>query len=112
MRPFFATLMLVTAMVWTGSLWAKPVNPFARPSQEGLPPANLQQAAVSQRPVLKGLILAGPGSIANLNGTLLAIGESFAGYQLESVDHNSATFLYGGKSVTLFMEEPADEDQE
>jgi hypothetical protein len=112
MRPGLTGVMLVPAILVASSLWAKPVNPFARPQENTTKPAHSHEVVVSQRPVLKGLIIAGPGSIANLNGTLLAIGESFAGYQLKSVDQGSATFLYGNKSVTLFVEEPVDEDHE
>lgn len=112
MRSGFTAVMLVPAILAAGSLWANPVNPFARPAQDTPSPLQSQESVVAEHPMLRGIIFAGPSSIANLNGTLLSIGETFAGYQLQSVDQGSATFLHGDKLVTLYIEEPPEENGE
>lgn len=107
MRRSTALLMLLPALVAGVQVWAKPINPFARPLEKEVVRSDTSVAAVTERPTLRGLIVAGDGSIANLNGTLLAIGESFAGYELERVDAGSATFGRNGESVTLYLEDPS-----
>ena len=86
--------------------WAEPVNPFAHPVLDA-PPAQegVTELVASGRPQLRGVIVAGPESIANLSGTLLALGEEAAGYRLESVTDYSATFLHDGEAITLYLED-------
>ena len=112
MRSVLQALIILPAIVVGVSVWAKPVNPFARPAVEAGASVVAKAESVSERPILRGLIFAGTDSIANLNGTLLSVGESFAGYQLERVDQESATFLLADKVVTLFIEEPSEENAE
>lgn len=96
---------LVMAAMIPGVLAAEPVNPFAHPELEVPATAGVAQLATTGRPQLRGVIVAGPGSIANLSGTLLALGEEAAGYQLESVTDYSATFVHQGETITLYLED-------
>ena len=112
MRRDLSVLLLLPAIAAGGTLWAEPVNPFARPLANDVVRAGPKVEAISERPILRGLIAAGPSSIANLNGHLLAIGESFAGYELERVDEDSAVFLQGDKSIKIYLEKPSQENSE
>jgi hypothetical protein len=90
-----------------------PVNPFAHPTKGSKP---IQATDESARPEttpleLRGVIVAGPESIANLNGELLAIGETSGDYQLARVDEGSATFVHNGELVTLRVKEEGDGDE-
>ena len=86
------------------------VNPFARPAQDTTPVQDAQDAPAIIRPELRGVVVAGEHSIANLNGTLLAIGEDASGYELASVTEDAATFRHDGQLVTLELEQPSPED--
>ena len=101
-------LMLLTGFCAAASA-ESPVNPFARPDTESKPTQSGDPAVIA-RPELHGVIVAGPGSIANLNGTLLAIGEQLAGYELATVSEESATFIHDGDLVTLELIDPDAED--
>ena len=102
-------LMLLTGFCAAASA-ESPVNPFARPETESKP-APSGDIVASARPELYGVIVAGPRSIANLNGTLLAIGEELAGYELATVSEESATFIHDGDLVTLELIDPDAEDE-
>ncbi|MDH3642138.1 MAG: hypothetical protein OES38_08580 [Gammaproteobacteria bacterium] len=84
---------------------AEPVNPFARPFLDTPAGPAATELAASGRPELRGVIVAGAGSVANLSGTLLALGEAASGYQLESVSEYSATFLHDGEPITLYLKD-------
>jgi hypothetical protein len=103
MRQGLRALFLGPTLLMATASWAEPVNPFARPVAPQSAPAETRVTNSVAQPELRGLIWAGPASIANLNGAALAIGESFAGYQLESVGEDSATFLRGDESITLYL---------
>jgi len=102
-------LLLIPGLGLSTVAVAEPVNPFARPVLEDRP-ASVESETVSiARPELRGVVVAGANSIANLSGTLLAIGEEASGYQLEDVTEKDATFRYQGALVTLeLVEQPAD----
>jgi hypothetical protein len=95
---------LIVAAIGQGAV-AEPVNPFAHPVFDASVAAGVPELAITGRRELRGVIVAGKGSIANLSGTLLALGEEAAGYQLESVTDYSATFLHEGGEITLYFED-------
>jgi hypothetical protein len=108
MRQGLQTFFMLSTFLVAATAWAEPVNPFARPVQSQSAPVETRVINPAVQPELRGLIWAGSASIANLNGAALAIGESFAGYQLESVTEDSATFLRGDESITLYLAERED----
>lgn len=99
-------VLLLGAAVAPGAVGdkGKRVNPFSRPALSAPVTGNVPELVASGTPELRGVIVAGPGSIANLSGTLLALGEEAAGYQLQSVTDYSATFLHGDERITLYLE--------
>lgn len=105
---FLIGFALALSSAWVA---AEPVNPFSRPAiGANVAGAELALNADAQ-PELRGVIVAGSGSIANVSGTLLSIGEEVAGYRLESVTESSATFLHDEKKVMLHLEDPAEEKE-
>lgn len=55
------------------------------------------------QPELRGVMLAGADSVANVEGTLLRIGETTDGWRLLRVDDGRATFTKAGRQTTLTM---------
>ncbi len=110
MPRMLPALLLLPAMAASALLAAEPVNPFSRPLLEPTPEPGAPVSESIDRPLLRGVIVAGDRSIANLNGTLLAIGEEVSGYRLDSVSEEGATFVHDGEPVTLYLEEAEAED--
>lgn len=84
-------------------------DPFVRPAV-GLVPANASSAAaggVKAAPEgkpklsLQAVLVAGPQSIANVDGVMVRVGESINGYRLLEVEHRSAVFEKNGAKFTL-----------
>jgi hypothetical protein len=85
-------------------------DPFVRPAV-GLVPGNAssvaQPARVKAAPEgkprlnLQAVLVAGPQSIANVDGVMLRVGESIDGYRLLEVQHRSAVFEKNGAKFTL-----------
>jgi hypothetical protein len=85
-------------------------NPFKRPLQavssgavqgsEGVPPAE----PPAPRLVLKGLLLAGPDTVVNINDVMLRIGERIEGYRLLAIEGTRAVLDKGGKRLVLDIE--------
>lgn len=111
MPRILPVLLILPALAASALLAAEPVNPFSRPLLEPAPSPGAPVAEPMERPQLRGVIVAGTQSLANLNGTLLGIGEEASGYRLESVTEEGATFLYEGEPVTLYLEERWMEDE-
>lgn len=77
--------------------FARPVEPAAAAGQpDASPPAPWQ-------PTLRGVLLAGKGSLANVDGTLVAIGEKIEGHRLLSVSDRQAVFEKDGRRIVLDM---------
>jgi hypothetical protein len=105
MRKILPVLALLLATAIAPGAMGKKVNPFARPPVSVQVAGDVPELVATGRPQLRGVIVAGPGSIANLSGTLLALGEEAAGYQLQTVTDYSATFLHEGETITLYLED-------
>ncbi len=78
------------------------INPFARPvlitaAPERQPVLSQQQAT----PRLRGVLAAGAASFANVDGNIIALGESFGDLTLVNVEGSSATFSRGSSRITL-----------
>lgn len=58
---------------------------------------------VNWRPELRATIVAGAMSLANINGTVLRIGEKFDGFTLIKVSNQTATFEKNQSRVILKM---------
>lgn len=71
-------------------------DPFARPVEAAATPP-----AAPWQPTLRGVLLAGQGSLANVDGTLVAIGEKIEGHRLVSVSDRQAVFEKDGRRLVL-----------
>ena len=75
-------------------------DPFARPALTGLQHASRPgparngepTAAATRRLKLQAVMVAGPKSIANVNGTMVRIGDQIYGYRLVEVHERGAVF--------------------
>jgi len=85
-------------------------DPFARPILGPLPPAGAPgaparrvQGAPAPKPKinLQAVLVAGPNSIANVDGFLVRVGESVHGYRLLAVQDRSAVFEKNNAKFTL-----------
>lgn len=113
MRRCLLTLLVIGA---TGAALADPPpadtaapllrhDPFRRPggTQVG---AIAPAVEVEWRPRLRGVLLAGRSSLANVEGQMVGIGESLDGHRLLSVTDYQAVFEKDGRRITLDMRRP------
>ncbi len=109
--PRKLSMLTFVSIVWMShGLAEPPANPFARPVLESQSRADEAPADIA-RPELRGVVAAGPSSVANLNGILLSIGEESSGYELESVTEHGATFRHKGDLITLALEDATESDR-
>lgn len=85
-------------------------DPFARPALGAIPanagagaPSRRAQAAPAVAPKLnlQAVLVAGPHSIANVDGVMVRVGDAIQGYRLVEVQHRSAVFEKNGARFTL-----------
>lgn len=87
-------------------------DPFARPSLGTLPGARAaplpRRVVPTPAPKLKlhGVMLAGPDSIANVEGVMVRIGESIQGYRLVAVHERAVVFEKNSTTFTLAIGAP------
>lgn len=72
--------------------------------QEKAPPKAKQ--VLPPRFVLRATLAAGDHSVANIDGRMVAIGESVDGFVLQSVTHAAATFTKEGKTFVVKLARP------
>ncbi len=83
-------------------------NPFARPPLQkpsGNPGDDSSAAASADVLELRGTLSAGSGSLANINGVILQVGEEWGGYRLVAVGDRIATLERDGLQQTLSIAE-------
>jgi hypothetical protein len=112
-RPRLAALALTAlgCLAWPAGAAetdASPLHdPFRRPDRGIAGPAaqdagGLPQAeALPPKLVLKGLLLAGPDTVVNINDQLLRIGEGIEGYRLVAATGTQAVLVKQGKRLIL-----------
>ena len=90
------------AVVWIGVSMAaadERVNPFSRPAEGAA-----RAASVARDPdqlMLRGILWANGGSLVDVDGTIIGLGEEVYGYVLAAVEEGSATFVKDKKTFTL-----------
>ena len=89
---------------------APPINPFS-PAAASLGPRdgigrNAQRGAAWE---LKGIMLAGPASHADLDGRLLALGEEIYGYTLVAVEPRRVILLKDGVREVVSFDDSFDD---
>jgi len=68
------------------------------------PAAQPQEARIAAPPKLRAVVRAGPHSMVNLDGAILALGDSAEGYRLVEVRDYSAVFVKDGVRRELALE--------
>ena len=104
MKYLVTTLLALASM----AAQAQPLrDPFARPARPA--PAAQQEAAVPEEPPvaprLRAVMVAPGGSLANINGQILAAGEWFGDYQLIKVEERGVTLMKRGVKSVLPLDE-------
>lgn len=79
-------------------------NPFIKPSQINVAGNTDDDLNVDSDLVLKAtLVSSGSGSIANINGEMIVVGQTINNYELVSVDIGSAVLRANGKEKLLIV---------
>lgn len=87
------------------------INPFLRPVLEAVTSdsskdtVNNSSADIMR---LRGTMLAGSHSVANIDGTIIGIGQQFNGYTLVSVEQRHAVLERNGTQMKLSIDDKAD----
>ena len=92
-------------------------DPFIRPqfvpgssSPVGRQPSADAPAAPEAAPAwqtdLRGVMLAGKGSVANVGGTIVALGATLDGWRLSQVGDGTAVFEKAGRRLLITMNNP------
>ncbi len=81
-------------------------NPFARQAKVSLPdsPGDRVRRVSPRLPTLQAVLASGANSVANIDGTLLRIGDKYKGYTLISVSETTAVIRKGGRETVLQVE--------
>ncbi len=91
-------------------------DPFDRPVIESpaATAANTKKADVIPEhwgAQLRATLLAGDNSSANVDGYIIALGDSYQGFRLIRVYERSAVFVRGGKQYTLNLDNQEEDDE-
>ena len=84
-------------------------DPFRRPaplSPALAPGSTSAPAPASWQPTLRGVLLAGSGALANVDGQMVGIGERIEGHRLVSVSEHQAVFEKDGRRIVLDTRPP------
>jgi len=107
-------LRLILAFILAGmiphTLASDPVltkNPFKRPAltptlTTSISGTNSEGAGGF---VLRGTLVAGKSSMANVSGKIIYVGESVDGYRLLSIEEGKVVLVKNNKNITLRMED-------
>lgn len=83
------------------------INPFERPIVEDIRSAQVPAESRVEAPELRlrAVMLAGSGSLANIGGTIMGIGEEIEGYRLVSITERNVVLNKHGKARTLSIDD-------
>ena len=86
------------------------INPFVRPVLEAVM-SDSDRKSASKAPAdamrLRGTMLAGSNSVANIDGTIIGIGQQLNGYTLVSVQQRHAVLDRNGTQMKLSIDDAA-----
>ena len=77
-------------------------NPFSQPLVDEKVPEKARVAADLLE--LRGIMVAGASSQANIGGVILSVGEEIEGHELVSVDHQHVVLVKNGVRKVLVMD--------
>ncbi len=105
MKPLYPVslwLLATTALADTGMPLR---DPFVRPLIE-LPASSTPTPVVAAPDfTLRALLVAGDKSLANIDGTILALGDEFDGYRLISITQEETLFEKGSNRYRISLKE-------
>ncbi len=108
------SLLAVLAVASAALVAAEPPrDPFAGPDLDAPERADAaptpEPEPVVELPRLRGVLLAGPDSLVNIDGEVLALGEEIRGYRLVEVGERSAVLAREGVRVVIRFPDEGDE---
>lgn len=89
-------------------------DPFARPqitspqAQDARPASSAEAAEPAWRPQLRAVVAAGPDSMVNVEGTVVALGGQIDGFRLVAVEERRVVFSKDGVRVELAIGDRTD----
>lgn len=87
-------------------------NPFDRPRALARPRAVPAQVTPPAPPLeVRGVLLAGEGSLANVDGEIVAPGERVGEHELVRVQEDGAVFRHQGQEILIKLSEPSPDDE-
>lgn len=103
MRPCLIPLLAMAIAADAMAAPAAPLrDPFVRPASAIPAPPD---AAPETAPRLRALVLNAAGSLANIDGHVVAVGERFAGYQVARIDARGVLLTRAGRELLLTMQD-------
>ena len=102
------SIMCVTAASYAGGGGNDlGTNPFFRPvdSQKHLDATELTEQLSPVPLVLRGTVVAGQQSLANISGVVVSLGEEINGYKLVSIQQREAILLKGSDRRVLLVDD-------
>ncbi len=116
-RKLFLTLVVLVAIptveVWAdGSAPALKYNPFNQPDLIVENAAKTGNQSAKWSGLLQATLVSGADSLANVDGSLIGIGEVYRGYRLIHVGEGTATFGKEGVQITVVVGNDGDDDNE
>ncbi len=101
-----AAFILLSLMSQHGHAAEMPArDPFVKPAMDNITTAAPAPQETKPELELRALLVAGAASIANVGGTMLAIGDEIDGYRLMSVSQGEAMFQKGAKQYRIPLRE-------
>jgi hypothetical protein len=117
---------LRTSLLFVGGLLSQPaclasdaetimlqINPFLQPVLEAVTSGSSNNVATrtpADSMQLRGTMLAGSNSVANIDGTIIGIGQQLNGYTLVSVQQRHIVLDRNGTQMTLSIDNKAGSD--
>lgn len=85
-------------------------EPFVRPPLASASASSASGGDITARewkPKLRGVITAAKGSLVNVDGMILSLGEQIEGFRLMRVEERKAVFMKNGVRIELTIDDPA-----
>ena len=112
MKPVIAILMLALATHAGAQVrrdpFARPAGALAAPAAGALGelgPALADPPAPPAPPRLRAIMYEPGKSLVNINGRILALGDSYDGYRIDAIDARSATLTRRGQRSVIVLDE-------
>ena len=98
--------ILVVALLATGTAHAAPAlrDPFARPAAAvAARAADAEPAEPARIPELRAVVLAGARAIANIDGNVVSVGDTVAGWRVGRIAERTVVLQRAGTLITISL---------